>query len=78
MAKKKYYAVYWGRRTGVFDSWEQVKELVLKYDDAKYKGFPTQQEAVDAFRENYAKVQAETKAKRNEKFSAMRAKRKNK
>ena len=78
MAKKNYYAVYWGRRTGVFDSWDQVKELVLKYDDAKFKGFPTKQEAVAAYRANYAKVQAETKAKRNEKFAAMRAKRKSK
>jgi hypothetical protein len=55
-----------------------VKELVLKYDDAKFKGFPTKQEAVAAYRANYAKVQAETKAKRNEKFAAMRAKRKSK
>ena len=78
MAKNKYYAVYWGRRTGVFASWDEAKKHIHKYDDAQFKGFPTQQEALEAFRINYPKVQAETKKKRNTKFAAMRAKRKSK
>lgn len=76
MAKNNFFAICWGRRTGVYDSWDETKKHIHKYPDANYKGFPTKQEALAFFRANYATVQAETGKKRNAKFAVMRAKRK--
>ncbi len=50
MAKKrKYYVVWQGHDTGVFDSWAQVQSLVKGYPNAKYKSFSSRAEAEDAF-----------------------------
>lgn len=46
----KYYVVWNGVETGVFDSWEDVKPLVTGYPEARYKGFPTREAAVEAYR----------------------------
>lgn len=48
---KKYYVVWKGKRTGVFDSWDEVKTLIQGFSDAKYKSFPTYQLAEAAFRD---------------------------
>ena len=48
MAKKRYYAVVSGRRTGIFNSWDDCKDFVTGYPNTKYKGFCTLKEA-----ENY-------------------------
>ena len=51
MAKRnKYYAVWIGRETGVFDSWEICKQHIDNFKGAKYKGFPTEKEAIEAFK----------------------------
>ena len=47
---KKFYTVWVGRATGVFDSWEEAKTYVEGYPGAKFKSFASQQEAVAAFR----------------------------
>lgn len=39
--KRKYYVVWEGRATGVFDSWEECKEYVDGYQGARFKSFPT-------------------------------------
>lgn len=70
MAKTKFYCVLYGRKTGVFLSWDEVKEHIHKYPDASYKGFPTEQEAWDYFYANYKTVQAETNAKRHVRYVA--------
>ena len=41
----KYYGVAVGSETGVFPSWDLVLPLVKGYKGAKYKAFPTQEEA---------------------------------
>jgi len=46
---KKFYVVWAGRETGVFNDWAYTKKLVDKFPQAKYKSFPTQQEAEQAF-----------------------------
>ena len=51
-ARRKYYVVWEGRATGVFDSWEQCQLQVENYPDARYKSFDTQAEAIQAFRGN--------------------------
>ena len=46
---KKYYVVWAGRETGVFSDWNYTKSLVDKFPQAKYKSFPSQQAAQEAF-----------------------------
>lgn len=45
MAKKNYYAVKVGLRTGIFKTWEECSSCVQGYPGAKYKGFATLAEA---------------------------------
>lgn len=53
MAKRKYYVVWEGRGTGIFDSWAECSMMVQGYNGAKYKSFATREEACDAFRREY-------------------------
>ena len=46
---KKYYVVWNGYQTGVFDSWEECKKQVEKYPSPKYKSFPNLEMAKYAF-----------------------------
>lgn len=48
----KFYAVKEGRKTGVFTSWEECKEQILGYSNAKYKSFATIEEAESYIYEN--------------------------
>ncbi|XP_068135205.1 ribonuclease H1-like [Hyperolius riggenbachi] len=41
------YAVRRGRRVGVYDTWEECREQVNRYPSARYKKFPTYQQAQD-------------------------------
>ncbi len=45
MAKKKYYAVAAGRKTGIFDSWPLTEAQVKGCPGARFKGFLTRREA---------------------------------
>jgi len=51
--KKKYYVVWQGRETGIFDSWDDCKKQVQGVPGAKYKSFETLEMAEKAFRKNY-------------------------
>ena len=44
MAKKNYYAVASGKRTGIFDSWDEARPLVERVRGALHKGFATRDE----------------------------------
>ncbi|NRB39166.1 MAG: viroplasmin family protein [Pseudomonadales bacterium] len=46
---KKFYVVWVGRDTGVFTSWPQTHKLIDKFPKARYKSFPTREEAEAAF-----------------------------
>lgn len=64
--KKKYYVVWAGASTGVFNSWGECEAAIKGFDGAKYKSFPTLEEAVEAFRGNpndYFKKKAQTTVK---------------
>lgn len=52
--RKKFYVVWEGRATGVFDSWEECRLQTENYPGAKFKSYNSQQEAVEAFRGNPA------------------------
>lgn len=45
MSSKKYYAVKQGRKTGIFNSWQECSEQIKGYKNAIYKGFATKKEA---------------------------------
>lgn len=47
---KKYYVVWAGHDTGVFDSWEECQPLVEGFPGAKYKAFSSREAAIDAYR----------------------------
>lgn len=48
--KKKYYVVWAGHDTGVFDNWEDAQEQIHGFPGAKYKSFPSKEAAIEAYR----------------------------
>lgn len=42
---KKVYAVKKGKKTGIFYSWDEVKELISGFSGAEYKGFKNEKDA---------------------------------
>ena len=50
--KSKYYVVWEGHQTGIFDTWAKCKKQVDGYTSAKYMGFTTLEEAKKAFGSN--------------------------
>ena len=65
MAKKKYYVVWKGKKTGVFSSWDTVKKLVQGFDGAQYKAFSSKDEAEKAFKKKYSDYKGKDTKKRN-------------
>ena len=51
--KKKYYVVWEGHQTGIFDSWTACQLQIKGYPNAKYKSFSSKEEAEAAFGDNY-------------------------
>lgn len=50
MAKKrKYYVVWEGYETGIFNSWEDCQRMIKNYPGARYKSFGSLEEAKEAF-----------------------------
>lgn len=53
---KKYYVVWKGAQTGVFDNWTTVQSVTSGRADAQFMGFPSQAEAQTAFQTTYTKA----------------------
>ncbi len=54
MAKKqKYYVVWKGYKTGIFDSWAECAAQTSGFPGAEYKSFDSREEAEQAFRNRY-------------------------
>lgn len=51
--KKKYYVVWEGNQTGIYESWDQTQLQIKGYPNAKYKSFATLDEAKSAYSGNY-------------------------
>jgi ribonuclease HI len=51
--KSKYYVVWDGRSTGVFNHWDDCKKQVEGFDKARYKAFQTEEEAISAYKEGW-------------------------
>ncbi|WGD35917.1 ribonuclease H family protein [Olleya sp. YS] len=51
--KKKYYTVWKGHHTGVFETWDDCKAQIKDYQGAIYKSFATFEAAKKALKGNY-------------------------
>jgi ribonuclease HI len=50
MVKRKYYVVWVGKQTGVFESWQECETQIFGYPKAKYKSFKSKELAEQAFK----------------------------
>jgi len=50
MAKQKYYVVWYGRRTGIFTSWDACSAQVTGFTGARYKSFDNLAAAESAYK----------------------------
>ncbi|MGB1284778.1 MAG: viroplasmin family protein [Polaribacter sp.] len=64
--KKKYYTVWKGHHTGVFDSWDDCKAQIKDYQGAQYKSFATFDAAKKALNGNYKDYIGSKKKFKNE------------
>ena len=55
MPKGKFYVVWKGVNPGIYDSWDACRWQVEGHDNAKYKAFPSRQEALTAFENGHQK-----------------------
>jgi ribonuclease HI len=51
----KFYVVWKGRQTGVYENWDECFAQISQYPDAKYMSFKTLQEANTAFKSKFEK-----------------------
>ncbi|MDA3881902.1 MAG: viroplasmin family protein [Bacteroidales bacterium] len=49
MAKQKFYVVWQGAKTGIFDNWDECKKAIHGIPGAQYKSFTSYDEASQAF-----------------------------
>lgn len=59
--KKKYYTVWKGHHTGIFESWDDCKAQIKDYPGSLYKSFPTFDAAKKAYKGNYKDYVGKTK-----------------
>lgn len=52
-SKNNFFVVWDGKTPGIYDSWEKCKQQIHGYAGAKYKGFESHQEAVEAYNSPY-------------------------
>ncbi|MEX6626928.1 ribonuclease H1 domain-containing protein [Tenacibaculum salmonis] len=53
MAKKKYYVVWKGKKTGIYTSWNDCKKQITAFQGAEYKAFIDKKQAEIAFTKTY-------------------------
>jgi ribonuclease HI len=70
MPKGKFYVVWKGLNPGIYDAWDACRQQVEGQEDAKYKAFPSRQEAVEALAKGHqAYLRKATKPKADNKLS---------
>ena len=50
--KPKYYVVWKGKETGIFDSWDKCKKQIEGFTGAQYKSFKTKEAAAQAYKKS--------------------------
>ena len=63
MSKQKYYVVWHGRETGVFDSWGSCRKQVDGFQGAKYKSFESKLLAEQAYTQSSSEFIGKEKKK---------------
>ena len=61
----KFYVVWSGHKPGIYESWDECQKQIKNYPNAKFKGYPTRNEAEKAFDgsyENFKKKSAKSNA----------------
>lgn len=53
MAKKKFYVIWEGKETGIFETWEECQARTKGHPQAKFKSFKTREIAEKAFADSY-------------------------
>lgn len=51
--KKKFYVVWEGKQTGIFEDWDTCKKQIEQVEGAKYKSYESKMEADAAFSKSY-------------------------
>jgi len=64
--KKKYYTVWKGHHTGVFESWDDCKAQIKDFKGAQYKSFATFDAAKKALKGNYKDYIGKSKSFKSE------------
>ena len=64
--KKKYYVVWKGHHTGVFETWDDCKAQIKDFQGAQYKSFLTFEAAKKALKGNYKDYIKKNKAFKSE------------
>jgi ribonuclease HI len=64
--KKKYYTVWKGHNTGVFESWDDCKAQIKDFNGAQYKSFLTFEAAKKALKGNYKDYIGKSKSFKSE------------
>ena len=49
MANKKFYVVFEGKKTGIYETWAECQSQTKGVSGSKFKSFPTREEAEKAF-----------------------------
>jgi ribonuclease HI len=65
MAAKKYYVVWNGRKTGIFETWAECEKQTKGYQGAKFKSFPTLAEATQALKAGSSQATPTKQQKQN-------------
>lgn len=55
--KQKYYVVWKGANPGIYTTWADCQSQIAGFPGAKYKSFPTKEEATQMFRNGYEAYQ---------------------
>ncbi|WP_318343786.1 ribonuclease H family protein [Flagellimonas baculiformis] len=63
MAKKKFYVVWKGKHSGIFETWADCKAQIDGFKGAQYKSFSSFAEAKKAYNGNYSDYKGTTKGK---------------
>lgn len=64
--KKKYYTVWKGHHTGVFETWEDCKAQIKNFEGAQYKSFTTFEAAKKALKGDYKDYIGQSKTFKSE------------
>lgn len=70
---KKYYAVRKGRKTGIFEKWDECRAQVTGFASAEFKGFESLLEAQDFLQGDGLALEKETGTKTGESSSMIKA-----